>query len=290
MSARAAQAGRTPVQLAHRGVLLADPRDRVAGEHRRLGGRAPRRRRRRPGEHPRGLAGGPVGHVLAGRRDADVEPEHRRRDRPHGRGLRAAADEEQPLDRRRPGPAARRCRRRARTACPRPRRGPGARASCWPAAGRAGRRWRRACSACARPPGRARGRARRRPRGRTGPARTGRAWSTPSIRAAASSTRDAFSVQASGRKPPVASANPVTRPEPSAVAADAIAETTPGGADGDGDVAGQQAEREGRGGVVAGAGPEDRRRRWSGGPPRTGRARGGRSASCPRASSSRSCR
>ena len=51
------------------------------------------------GEHPGGLPRGSVGDVLAGRRDVDVEPEDGRCDRAHGRGLRAAADEEQALHR-----------------------------------------------------------------------------------------------------------------------------------------------------------------------------------------------
>src|SRR5665648_1075177 len=53
------------------------------------------------------------------------------------------------------------------------------------------------------------------------------AWSTPRIRAAASRTREALRVQASGRYAPVASAKPVTIPEASAVGRAEMADTTP---------------------------------------------------------------
>ena len=73
-------------------------------------------------------------------------------------------------------------------------------------------RSRRAGSASARPPGRGPAPGRPRRAGPRAPGRTAASWSTPSSRAAASSTRAAFSVHTSGRNRPVASAKPATMP------------------------------------------------------------------------------
>jgi len=179
-----------------------------------------------PGERPGGLPGRAVRHVLPGRRDHHVDPEHRRRDPPDGLGLSAAADEEHPahgdtLGAQRVEPVGQAaehaldrgtrqvCRGRVREPQAVQRAG-GVR----PVRVRSPSRYGTSTSPPA-PAGAARARALR------------PAWSTPSIRAAASRTREALSVHASGRKAPVASAKPVTRPLGSAVGVAEIAETTP---------------------------------------------------------------
>ena len=87
-----------------------------------------------------------------------------------------------------------------------------------------------------------------------------RARSTPSRVAVAPSTRAALSVQTSGRNRPVASAKPATSPLASAVGVSRDRGDHPAGADRHGHVAGDRAEAERGGHVVAGARAEHARR------------------------------
>ena len=269
------------------------PGDRVAREHRRLGGRrsttGPSPSRRAP-TRPGGRRRRPRTRRASGR--------GRRARAPTGRSRRTAADCAPPPmrnSRSTATPWARSASMPSASAHSMP--STAARATCAgrrvaPGACRAGHRWRRACSGCARPRGRARGRGRRRPPGRTAPAAD-----RPGVVDAehpGGRVEHARGVQRARR---AAGSAPVGVGEPGDQAR-AVGRRR--GRDRRDDAGG--ADRTPRRRRAAGRargprrrcrrrpGPSDRRRRWSGGPPRTGRARGGRARRAPSASSSRSWR